>query len=404
MSRSIIAIPLLFLLWVNLDEWFILGPITVGLYLIGELTQQFIIPTRTGQDAPAPGHVGRLAILLIGGVAACLVNPHFLGAFRLPADLWAKVTDSPLWFDATFQGLFQSPFNSDVLALDFGSNASSAAISYYVLAALGLVSFGLNWADWRGWRMMIWLAFFLLSAYWERAIPFFAVVAGPIMALNIQDFAARRYGLGLTVENPWKAVSIGGRLATVTAGILLLVAAWPGWLHAKYDDPVLTHHVSWQIEANSSLRRAAQKLRELRQAGVMGDGNGFNFTPEIANYCAWFCPEEKNFFDTRYPLFENVTQSYVDLRAALNPSKENIQSQAELEQNDNKRSKTLREVVQKHDINHLIVSGLSFETSQQVVGRLWGKPRNPTRLWTPVYMDGRTAIFGLTPPGTECQP
>src|SRR5439155_11922380 len=69
--------------------------------------------------------------------------------------------------------------------------------------------------------------------------------------------------------------------------------------------------------------------------------------------------------------------------------------------NDNKRSKTLREVVQKHDINHLIVSGLSFETSQQVVGRLWGKPRNPTRLWTPVYMDGRTAIFGLTPPGTK---
>jgi hypothetical protein len=407
LGRSIVAIPLLFLLWVNLDDWFVLGPITVGLFLIGELAQQFILPTRTGQDAPAPGYLGRLAMLFVVSLAACLVNPNFLGAFKPPADLWPNVQElfqmgSPLSRDEAFKGLFQSPFSSDVLASDFGTNASSAAIAYYLLAGLGLISFALNWAGWRGWRMMIWLAFFLLSAYWERAIPFFAVVAGPITALNIQDFAARRYGLGLSVENPWKAISIGGRLATVIAGILLLLAAWPGWLHARYDDPARTQHVSWQIDANLSLRRAAQKLRELHQAGVMGDGNGFNFSPDVANYFAWFCPEEKNFFDTRFPLFENVAESYVDFRAAMSPYKENITSQAEFDQKERERFRSQQKILQKYQINHLIVSGPSFQANQAVMTRLWASPRR----WTPLYMDGRTAIFGCTPPtppGTKIQ-
>jgi tetratricopeptide (TPR) repeat protein len=411
LSRPIIAIPLLFLLWVNLDEWFILGPITVALYLVGELAQQFLMPLRTGEDAPPPGHLGRLATLLAVGLLVCLVNPHFYRAFQVPSEIWPWwINDSPLQLDDTYTlqlKLFQSPFSEEELTSAFSRNPSSADIAYYLLAALGLASFALNWADWRGWRIIVWLAFFMVSARLMRTIPFFAVVAGPITALNIQDFAVRRYGVGLRLDNPWKTVSIVGRLATVTAGILLLVAAWPGMLHARYDDSRSTHHVSWQIELNSSLQKAALRLRELRVAGALGDGSGLNFSHEIANYFAWFCPEEKSFFDNRFLLFDKVTGPYVEMREALNPRRETSQApedqqqiQQLLQQQQQKevdRRRKLQKNLLDHHINHLTVSGLSFQQIAPVVLRLWRDPNH----WKMVYMDGRTAIFGWIPPGSD---
>ncbi|HEV2947242.1 MAG TPA: hypothetical protein VGX70_07690 [Gemmataceae bacterium] len=396
LSRPIIAIPLLFVLWVNLDEWFVLGPITVALFWLGELMQQFLFPIRTGEDAPLPGRLARRGLLLVAAVAACLVNPYFFHAFQVPSELWIRLTDSPLLLDDDMERYIRAPFSSDALRLAFSANPSSADIGYYVLAALGLVSFILNWADWRGWRTLVWLGFLMLSAYQERTISFFAVVAGPIAALNFQDFAARRYGVDFRVENPWKTISIAGRVVTLIAGILLVVAAWPGMLNASFEDPIRTHHVSWQVEMNSSLQQAAAKMRQLRQAGVMGEGNGFNYVPEVADYFAWFCPEEKSFFDRRYSLFPNVAESYIDMRAALGPIRERVQSPTEANQKELQLQRSLAEKMSKHHINHVIVSGPSFPAIRTAAIRLWANPIQ----WSVLYMDGRTAIFGWTPRGT----
>jgi tetratricopeptide (TPR) repeat protein len=397
LSRPIIAIPLLFVLWVNLDEWFILGPITVALFWLGELMQQFLFPIRTGEDAPLPGRSARRGLLLVTAVAACLVNPYFFHAFQAPSELWIRLTtNSPLLSDDDMERYVRTPFSSDALRLAFSSNPSSADIGYYVLAALGLVSFILNWADWRGWRTLVWLGFLMLSAYQERTISFFAVVAGPITALNFQDFAARRYGVDFRMENPWKTISIAGRVVTLVTVILLVVAAWPGMLHASFEDPIRTHHVSWQVEMSPSLQQAAAKMRQLREAGVVGDGNGFNYVPEVADYMAWFCPEEKSFFDRRYALFSNVAESYVDMRTALGPIRERLQSTAEASQKERELQRSLMKEMSKHRINHVIVSGPSFANIRTAATRLWADPLQ----WTLLYMDGRTAIFGWTPRGT----
>jgi tetratricopeptide (TPR) repeat protein len=401
LSRPIIAIPLLFMLWVNLDEWFVLGPLTVLLFWLGELMQQFLFPIRTGSDASLPGRLGRGGLLLVVSVGACLVNPYFYHAFQIPSELWIRLTDSPLLLDEDMALRYaRTPFSSEVLRSAFTTNPSTADIGYYVLAALGLVSFILNWADWRGWRTLVWLGFLMISAYQERTISFFAVVAGPVAALNLQDFAARRYGVDFRVENPWKTVSIAGRVVTLITCMLLVVVAWPGMLHAYSEDPVRTHHVSWQVEMNSSLHEAAAKMRELRQAGVMGEGNGFNYVPEIADYFAWFCPEEKTFFDRRYTLFSNVAESYVDMRAALSPGRERFQTVAEANQKEQELQRSLLKEMTKHHINHVIVAGASFGNIRTGVIRLWANPGNQPILWMVLYMDGRTAIFGGTPRGT----
>jgi tetratricopeptide (TPR) repeat protein len=393
--KSIWVLPVLFAIWVNLDDWFILGPITVGLFLLGELIQQFLFPIRTGEDAPPPGRLSRRALLLVVSLAACLLNPYFHLAFKIPSDLWPVVTDSPILSDEYLGQISRQPFTPEVLKSAFSTNPSSAEIAYYALAALGLISFILNWADWRGWRTMVWLAFLMLSAYQNRGIPFFAVVAGPITALNLQDFVARRYGIAMKVENPWKTISIVGRLVTLAAGVLLIAAAWPGMLHARYENPLTTHHVSWRLEPDVSLRQAAAKLRELHQAGILGDGNCLNLTPEIAEHLAWYCPEEKTFFDRRYSLFSRNAENYVNIRGALAPIK--AQSTREYASKIEERNKNLMILMSQRHINHLIVSSYSFDQIREAVVRLMSDPAN----WTVLYIDGRTAIFGMTQPGTS---
>ena len=67
---------------------------------------------RTGPEAPAPGDLRSLGLVLAAGVGACLLNPYFLFVFTLPPDLWAAVSDSSLRQDEMFASLFQSPLTS----------------------------------------------------------------------------------------------------------------------------------------------------------------------------------------------------------------------------------------------------------------------------------------------------
>src|SRR5205823_6264794 len=73
-----VFLVILFAAWANLDPWFFLGPVTVGLYLLGEILQHNLAPVRTGPEAPAPGELRSLGLVLAAGVGACLLNPYFL--------------------------------------------------------------------------------------------------------------------------------------------------------------------------------------------------------------------------------------------------------------------------------------------------------------------------------------
>src|SRR5207302_11052686 len=84
-----------FVLWVNTDEWFFLGPLLVALFWLGE---------RLGGERRTPGW------LIPVSLAACLVNPHTVHAFTVPQDLALVSWTSGLRQDARFQGQFASPW------------------------------------------------------------------------------------------------------------------------------------------------------------------------------------------------------------------------------------------------------------------------------------------------------
>src|SRR5262249_33784507 len=145
--------------------------------------------------------------------------------------------------------------------------------------------------------------------------PFFAVVAGPITALNFLDFAAQRFGTALRLDEAWRRWSLGGRAVTAFLLLLLAAAAVPGWL----EPFPAQRHLGWAVMVDPSLQRLAEQVRSWRDRGLLPEkARWFNTTTDVANYFAWFCPGERCFFDQRLPLFDReVAREYMEVRAAL---------------------------------------------------------------------------------------
>jgi tetratricopeptide (TPR) repeat protein len=376
-------LPPLFLLWVNLDRWFFLGPLTVALFLLGEGVQRLVNPIRTGEDAPEPGQLRTLVLILIAGLAACFVNPYHYKAWVLPAQLSWQTPFQLLAQDPIYRQLFGSPFQLE--------SRSIAALAYFPLLALGALSFLLTLRSWRWWRFFVWAAFAVLAGLEGRLIPFFAVVAGPITALNFQDLARSWSGTLGRTGSLGKLWSLGGRITTLVLGLVALLAAWPGWLHGRPDDWDLgaNHRVAWHVDVAPGLRDAAVQLKAWHTAGLLSaDRPGFNYGPDILNYCAWFCaddqtflPLERGFCDYRIEAFpEAVIKEYIQARQALDP-----QTRAD------STSGSWQEVFRKHQINRLLLSDsdrgtIHLSTIGNALLADWSQ-------WKLVFLDeGRTSI------------
>jgi tetratricopeptide (TPR) repeat protein len=385
-------LPPLFVLWVNFDTWFLLGPFTVALYLVGQGVQSMWSPIRTGPDAPEPKHLVTLTAVLIVGLAACLLNPYHYGAFAAPLQLSAsrimQILERDFWFRLSYRNAYEAYFGVN-------RDTSIAGLAYIPLVVLGVCSFILTIGNgWRWWRFFIWLPFCLLSLYHVRDIPFFAVVAAPLTALNLQDFALTRFGRATRAERGWLLWSLGGRMLTALLLILCLAADWPGWLHVSalaWDaESASPHRVEWTVEVAPSLRKAAEQIRDWHRAGQLGPNDRcFNYSPDIAYYCAWFCcddkglPLERAFYDHRFQaLTPQTAKEIVDARLTLRnysiPT-ENLPGDPEKWQ----------KIFERHAVNHVVLS-----SSDLTYVRAWGGLLHDWQQWSLLYMDGRTTIFG----------
>jgi hypothetical protein len=104
----------------------------------------------------------------------------------------------------------------------------------------------------------------------------------------------------------------------VLASIALLALAWPGWLQGVFRHG---RGLGWEVRVNPSLRRAAETLCRWREEGKLSpDARTFATHPDVAHYCAWFCPGEKCFLDSRLSLFVPVVPEYLGVCDRLDPT------------------------------------------------------------------------------------
>src|SRR5262249_19857945 len=134
---SLWLLPAVCLLWVNLDSWFLFGPLTIALYLAGELLQ--LLGAEHKEQALPPA---RLGIVLLACLGACLINPFHFRAFELPAPLQFGQAASAFASDNYFRILYLAPWEETYYS-DTRVGLSAAGLAYFVLLLAGLVSFDL---------------------------------------------------------------------------------------------------------------------------------------------------------------------------------------------------------------------------------------------------------------------
>jgi hypothetical protein len=372
------------------------------LYLLGEMLQESLNPVPSGPDAPEKGEGRRLVVVLILGVAACLLNPHHFHVFEIPTEISPWLAPE-IRGDKQLEPIFWSPWQGEYFSRA-GLSHSVADMAYYLLLAVSFLSFLANRGSWRWWRALIWAAFAALAAYHARSIPFFAIVAGPIMVLNFQDalLATGMRKRAATAPARTSAWPFAGRVLSALLLTIVVAAAWPGWLHGFPDDPVAERHrVGFSLDVDAALVETAQQLADWRRRDkITGEQNAFNFHPDAANYLAFYCPEEKSFFDYRFRLFEKSAGTYYQIRNELNPQPGAGRSEATAR---GYASVDWRQEFRSRKIRHLLVYDSDQSRTLPAILQIHKATHKQemaqdAREWTLIDQRGRVALFAWSDP------
>jgi hypothetical protein len=380
-------LPPLFVLWVNCDQWFFLGPLTVALFLVGEILQFWFALDEEGKDEERRRELITLGLVLAASLAACLVNPHHLHAFTLPPEFGTVAAGDLAQHDPQFGSFRVSPLRQ--IYYDAHLGLSAAGLAYWPLMAAGLASFVCVFGRAPWWRVLVWLPFALLSLYSYRTIPFFAVVAGPITALNWLDFAAGRAGAIPRLTRGGRAWALGGRTLTAVLLLALLVMRVPGWLQAQ---PYEIYRVGWRVVPDPSIEQATRQIHAWREQGLLpAETHWFNLRAEITNYLAWFAPGERTFIDHRLTQFPEAATDYLQFRSAL---EQELADEVAAEEGSGEAvslRKDWRRTLRKYGVQFWIFDNSSSLGRPELVARR-DLFRDPDE-WPLCYLRGRVAIF-----------
>jgi tetratricopeptide (TPR) repeat protein len=374
-GRLWVFLPPLFALWANLDAWFLVGPVTVALFLIGEWLTQRFGQVKYRPEALSANEQKSLVVVLGISLLACLINPYHYHVFELPAEIYSPTIAEVRSYDPrVYRQTFASPFE----ASHFGGSGpwfrarglSLAQWCYYPLALLGRISFVLNMRQGSWSRFLIWLAFFVLSAWQVRNIGFFAVVAGPLTALNLQDWLASRFGALPSVQRRRVAGAQLGRVAVLLSLVSLMALACrpykdPRGSQARREFGSSYIHgrgaVGWSLFADASRSECAKQMHEWRKEGLLTGRPFFFDWVSQPNYSAWYdAPAQAGdatgrskaqpvaFLDARFTLHKPETvREYFDARQNLEHTG---LLPAEL------RDPRWQEVFLKYDISHIVLN------------------------------------------------
>jgi hypothetical protein len=407
--RLPVALGVTFCLWSNVDAWFFLGPVAVGLLLIGEAARKYALGGGPADPADPLGPLpdaGTLARALVVGVLACMVNPHHVRVWELPIELTAT---PEIESDPRLGYLGVAPYKGAFWQTSaWGYNANGVA--YALLLAAGVYVTFLTGAVGRLIgpsgdvdplplpHALLWLGFAALSLLTVTAIPFLAAVTVPLVASRLNAMSGK-VALGSTRDRRTRLLLTAcgaGRLVTLAGVVALCAVAWPGWDNVPASswwspaavDPGLTRRVEWKVEPDPGLQQAAEWLARVRADGaVPPDVHGMVASIQLANYCAWFAPQEKVFLNARLNHHRAELADFVKARRGLGLF------QVHDEQPDPAEA---AEVFARHHLGYVAVATSAGESEylrqrvQLATYQMWLDWRH----WSPWYLDGRTTVSG----------
>lgn len=295
-------------LWANLDQWFLVGPLMIAATLAAE-TVQHIFLKQLDASAPRPADLAKALLL---GLTATLANPHHIRVWEIPVELGfglpAEIAEDPQLSSITL-----SPYaNTFWTRPEYGGNVNGYAAGVLMLVGSGLLALGLSRT--RLAYLFVWVVFLILALLHHRLILLLAIAAVPLVATPLSEIASR------FADNNRLTLLLSSlaRLLAVPVLLILLLCAWPGWLHPKPSDPAYAQRVGLAVEPDAGLARAARLVENWRTSGKLSpELHGTPLTVELANHIAWFAPSERVAVNGRFHHHRPELQRFLAARAAF---------------------------------------------------------------------------------------
>jgi hypothetical protein len=262
-----VGLVLVFAAWSFVHQSIALGLLIFLLLAVGaRLDRNSSIQSNRG---PFVGAI----LLLVVVFAVLFVNTVFRQSVKEPTEL----------------PILQSPF-SRLFFLQF--RESPAALAFYVTLLLCVATFALNRSTWRWERALPCLVLALLASLQSRLIPYFAIIAGPIMSWNLLEWLSRRAEARGTLNLAAKPSRLAPLFYVVLA-VSFLACAWTGWLQGRPYGP---RH--WGTDWPKGVEVASQTLASWHESGTIPTGSKtLHLSSDTSSGFAWYCPQDSGIFD-----------------------------------------------------------------------------------------------------------
>ena len=408
--RDPVIVAGLVAVWANVDALFVLGPLTVALTLAGALLDRAVRPPAEGAE-PGPA-VPVLVKTLALCVVASVLNPYFLAAVaKDPAGAVVQLVPietgvglPPAADDPAGRALVEEAFATRVIGpLNPAYWARDAytinGVALGLLAVAGGLGLGLGFGRVSGAAVVVWVGFLAVGVLHVRLIPYFAVVAAAVGAAQANALAAR-VRLGPAADPNTRVVLTAaalGRILSVGGAFALVLAAYPGWLHAVPADPARANRVVWRLDAaeafvkaidpiepDAGLERAAVAVQALYDAGTLpARGRAANAGTEYGNYAAWFAPAERTLMDGRFAFRRPDFADFLTVRLGLVTG--GRQTREEFNRNLSDAAQRTADLA----ATHVVVAG----PRAVEIGPALTLTTRPAE-WGLVHLDGRSVVVG----------
>lgn len=412
-GRCYWLLPLVFLFWVNLDNWFFLGLIVVILWCAGSWLKS------------KENHARQLRALTITAVAcviASVCNPFHVKAFTQIPSLLVTPTASELETRlleqrqqnpnsrmTDQQRLFASPWTSDffnvqrrdtiqnisaqtpLLPIVSPMGMSLSEWAYYPLMVFVVFSLVVTRRSWSWSSALVLLVFAVLSMWQSRFIGFFAVGG---VAMAMMHFQSQPRG----APSLHRFAILGSQLVCLAIGLSVQVISLLHLISTPDSSPSSLGHVhprgsfGFSFRYDAAIAEAAEEVNRWRALNLVA-GNPFHLDwNEVVNYDAWFNPGGRHFFDTRLAVHSaETTRAYFAVRDAmmgvildpLKPDGSNLNQVLT-------RQETWQNIFRKYDISYLIVKRRELRQGELVVSlvraMLLERDKNLQPVWKPLRL------------------
>ncbi|MFH1414647.1 MAG: tetratricopeptide repeat protein [Elusimicrobiota bacterium] len=272
------------ILWVNSHALFILGIVIVSIYLAGEFVSANIKLPFIGKDEFALKGKRYMNLLYILGacVAVSFINPYSWKLMLWPFRLYAELDSSSNIFSKVIME-YRRPLDSVTLDTWW----------YRVFIIFTASTFLINIKKITVTNVIIYSAFLYLSLIAARNIPLFAIAAGPLAVINLNDVITGQYLRGRIKlkEKQKKLIKLGAAL------FLFLITVILSWNRVTGRYYLKEGYFREFGTGYSEIFFPGNAVDFMEQNNI--EGNMFNDI-SIGGYLAWRgYPERKVFIDGR---------------------------------------------------------------------------------------------------------